>query len=240
MPSATPWEKRKEKTIPDISLYDHLRTTAAIAACIGRELTDTEVDDELKRHIAKKESDRNISALIKGDISGIQNFLYHILSDGAANQLRGRSLYLQLLTEAIAHYVLKQLDLPGTNLILASGGHFYILAPYTAAKEKLNTLRQQISQKLWALHKGDISCMLAGISIKARDFQAKNFLCKWDAVSGKVQQRKHQKWSEMGTQQMFENLFEPYENRDVDDPDKTRKTIGSLMISASNYGLQNI
>ena len=223
MPSATPWEKSEEKTIPDISLYDHLRTTAAIAACIGRELTEIEVDEELKRHIAKKESDRNISALIKGDISGIQNFLYHVLSDGAANQLRGRSLYLQLLTEAIAHYVLKQFDLPITNLILASGGHFYILAPYSEAKEQLDTLRQKISEKLWTLHKGDLSCLLAGISIKARDFKAENFLSKWDAVSEKVQQRKQQKWAEMDSEIMFQNLFEPYQNRAVDDSDESEK-----------------
>lgn len=227
MPSATPWEKSEERTIPDISLYDHLRTTAAIAACIGRELTEAEVDDELKRQIAKKESDKNISALIKGDISGIQNFLYHVLSDGAANQLRGRSLYLQLLTEAIAHWVLKQFDLPITNLLLASGGHFYILAPYSEAKEQLDTLRQKISEKLWTLHKGGISCILAGISIKARDFQARNFLGKWDAVSGKVQQRKQQKWSEMDSEVMFQNLFKPYED-EQDEAEKDPWQFGEL------------
>lgn len=218
IPSATPWKKDGKKTIPDISLYDHLRTTAAIAACIGRELKDeTEVDEELILLSGKKESDRNICALIKGDISGIQNFLYHIQSDGASNQLRGRSFYLQLLTEAIAHYVLKQFDLPITNLILASGGHFYILAPYTDSKEKLNTSRQEISQKLWELHRGDISCIFAGIPIKARDFKAENFTKKWDAVSDKVNQRKQQKWSELGAQGMFDNLFEPHDDRVIDE-----------------------
>ena len=215
MPSATPWEQGKEKTIPDISLYDHLRTTAAIAACIGRELSETEVDEELKLRIAKKESDRNICALIKGDISGIQNFLYHILSDRASNQLRGRSFYLQLLTEAIAHWVLKQFDLPITNLLLASGGHFSILAPYTESKEKLNTIRQTISQKLWQLHQSELSCILSGISMKAHDFKADNFPSKWDAVAGKVNERKLKKWSEMGAQDMFQNLFEPYVNKEV-------------------------
>ena len=43
----------------------------------------------LKRN---KDSDKKICALIKGDISGIQNFLYQIVSDGAANQLRGSLL----------------------------------------------------------------------------------------------------------------------------------------------------
>ena len=224
MPSATSSEKSKEKTIPDISLYNHLRTTAAIAACIGRELTtDTEVDEELNLLIAKKESNRKICALIKGDISGIQNFLYHIVSDGASNQLRGRSFYLQLLTEAIAHWILRQLELPLTNLLLASGGLFYILAPYSEAKEKLDTLRQKISEKLWELHWGDISCILARKSIKAHDFKAENFSKKWGEVSEKVQQRKQQKWSEMDTHQMFENLFEPYQNGEVSDSDENEK-----------------
>ena len=229
IPSATPWEKGEKRTVPDISLYDHLRTTAAIAACIGRGLNETEVDEELKLlndnidgrgNLAPtggktEESQRNICALIKGDISGIQNFLYHILSDGASNQLRGRSFYLQLLTEAIAHWVLKQFDLPITNLLLASGGHFSILAPYTESKEKLNTIRQTISKKLWQLHQSELSCILAGVSIKAHDFKADNFPSKWDAVAGKVNERKQEKWSEMGAQDMFQNLFEPYVNKEV-------------------------
>ena len=217
IPSATPWEKEGKRTVPDISLYDHLRTTAAIAACIGRELSETEVDEELKLLIAKKESDRNICALIKGDISGIQNFLYHILSDGASNQLRGRSFYLQLLTEAIAHWVLKQFDLPITNLLLASGGHFSIIAPYAESKEKLNTIRQTISKKLWQLHQSELSCILAGISMKAHDFKADNFPSKWDAVAGKVNERKQKKWSEMEAQEMFDNLFEPHDDRVIDE-----------------------
>lgn len=213
IPAATPWEKDNKKTIPDISLYDHLRTTAAIAACIGNELNDVDKIDEFLAN--PKESDHNICALIKGDISGIQNFLYHIQSDGASNQLRGRSFYLQLLTEAIAHYVLKQFELPITNLILASGGHFFILAPYTKSKEKLSITRQEISQKLWQLHTGDISCMLAGIPIKARDFKVENFTAKWDDVSKKVNERKQQKWSELEAEQMFDNLFEPSDDRTI-------------------------
>ena len=215
IPSSTPWGEDAEREIPDISLYDHLRTTAAIAACIGRELSETEVDAQLS---TQKNVNKEICALIKGDISGIQSFLYQILSEGAANQLRGRSFYLQLLTEAIAQGVLRQFDLPITNLLFASGGHFYILAPYTEAKTKLDTIRQNISKKLWELHKGDLSCILAGISIKARDFASKNFPDKWKRVSEKVQERKQEKWAELGPKEMFENLFEPHK-----DPDQNRE-----------------
>lgn len=212
MPSATPWGHGKQKTVPDISLYDHLRTTAAIAACIGRELSETEINEHLSK---QKKLDRPICALIKGDISGIQNFLYQILSDGAARELRGRSFYLQLLTEAIAHWILRQFDLPITNLLSTSGGHFYILAPYSEAKDKLDTLRKKISEKLWELHKGDLSCLLAGIPITTDDFNAEKFSNKWDSVREKVNERKQEKWSELDTQAMFENFFEPHRNKEV-------------------------
>ena len=214
MPSATPWELREEKTVPDISLYDHLRTTAAIATCIGRELTDETEVDALFNNLNK--SDYKICALIKGDISGIQNFLYHIQSDGASNQLRGRSFYLQLLMEAIAHWVLKQLDLPITNLILASGGHFIILAPYTATKNRLDTLRKQISGKLWELHKEKLYCLLDYTDVEIKDFLVQRFSNKWGEVSDRIHLRKQKKWSEMEAKQMFDNLFVPQENKEVD------------------------
>ena len=208
MPSSTPWGRSDERTVPDISLYDHLRTTAAIAACLGRELTEeTETDALLRR---RNLADTKICTLIKGDLSGIQNFLYHILSDGAARQLRGRSFYLQLLTEAIAHWVLRQFDLPITNLLLSSGGHFYILAPYSEAEKQLDGLREKLSEKLWRLHRGDLACLLAGISITADDFGADNFSRKWDDVSAKLHQSKQQKWSEMGADGMYKHLFTSY------------------------------
>ena len=208
MPSSTPWGRSDERTVPDISLYDHLRTTAAIAACLGRELTEeTEIDALLRR---RNLADTKICTLIKGDISGIQNFLYHILSDGAARQLRGRSFYLQLLTEAIAHWVLRQFDLPITNLLLSSGGHFYILAPYSEAETKLDGLRERLSEKLWRLHRGDLACILGDIPITAADFSAENFADKWDGVGGNVHRQKQQKWLEMGAEGMYEHLFTPY------------------------------
>ncbi len=209
MPSATPWGQGREKTVPDISLYDHLRTTAAIAACVGRELTEeTEIDARLRR---RNLADTKICTLIKGDLSGIQNFLYHILSDGAARQLRGRSFYLQLLTEAIAQWILRHFDLPITNLLLSSGGHFYILAPYREAEAKLDGLRERLSEKLWRLHRGDLACLLGDTPITANDFESDKFSDKWDSVSTTLRQQKQQKWLEMGAERMFEHLFTPYE-----------------------------
>ncbi len=194
---------------PDVSLYDFLRTTAAIAACIAREkLSEGDID----AHLRDKNPQRELCLLLKGDISGIQSFLYQILSDGAARQLRGRSFYLQLLTEAIAHWVLRKLELPIANLLLATGGHFYLLAPYTEANEALEDWRREISEKLWTLHQGDLSFLLAGTPITVGDFKPEKFSDKWDDVSKKVNRGKDKKWAELGDT-MFSQLFEPFTQR---------------------------
>ena len=191
---------------PDVSLYDFLRTTAAIAACIAREgLSEADIDAQL----SDDPPEQALCMLLKGDISGIQSFLYQILSDGAARQLRGRSFYLQLLTEAIAHWVLRQLDLPIVNLLLASGGHFYILAPYTDANEKLAELQRKISEKLWTFHESELSFTLAGTPVTIGDFKPAEFSNRWGDVSVEVNDRKQKKWSEMETDAMFERLFKP-------------------------------
>lgn len=219
--SRMPSEQDEDSPESDISLYDHLRTTAAIAACIGRELAE---DSDIAPFLTiPQESNRKICALIKGDISGIQNFLYHILSDGAARQLRGRSFYLQLLTEAIAHWVLKQLDLPITNLLLASGGHFYILAPYTDTKQKFDMFRKGISDKLWALHKGELYCILDYVSVTAGEFESESFSKKWSEVAENVHQSKQKKWAELGSDAMFNSLFKPHGNEQVDEPEDTEQ-----------------
>ena len=172
--------------------------------------------------------------LLKGDISGIQSFLYQILSDGAARQLRGRSFYLQLLTEAIAHWVLRQLGLPIVNLILASGGHFYILAPYTKASEKLEKLQRKISEKLWTLHQSDLSFILAGTPVTTGDFKPEKFSSKWGAASIAVNNKKQKKWLEMGHEAMFDKLFKPTpwmleaEDDEQDDEQKDLWKFGEL------------
>ena len=78
-----------------ISLYDHLKTTAAIASCSY--LFDNESDSK----------DKNKFIIINGDISGIQKFIYRVSSpqeaqSGMSKRLRGRSIYISLLNEDIA------------------------------------------------------------------------------------------------------------------------------------------
>ncbi len=209
MPSATPWEGGHEQTVPDISLYDHLRTTAAIAACVHREIAPDDLNGYLKRF-----PERPLCALIKGDISGLQNFLYRIKSDGASLELRGRSFYLQLLTEAIALWILRRFDLPITNLLLASGGHFYLLLPYRKAREEIDALRAEIAEKLWQAHREELSIVLAGVPVTASNFD--EFSKKWKIVSEEIERQKQTKWRELPSEKMFDLFFTPRDERETE------------------------
>jgi CRISPR-associated protein Csm1 len=190
---------------PDISMYDHSRITAALTACFvdmrpndAKQMLDA-AERSFKKQGAgndKATLDREVALLVAGDISGIQNFIYTISSRGAASALRGRSLYLQLLTEAIARFVLRRLNLPITNLIQASGGHFYILARATDV-ETLKEIQRDISRVLLAFHRGDLYLALEGVPLRATDFKGGMLSAKWQELSNMLRTAKTRKFSEM-------------------------------------------
>ncbi len=65
------------------------------------------------------------------DISGIQDFIYTVASDGALKALRTRSLYLELIMENFVDDLLEKIGLARTNLIYCGGGHAYLLLSNT-------------------------------------------------------------------------------------------------------------
>jgi len=67
-----------------------------------------------------------------GDISGIQTYIFDITSSaagGIARRLRARSLFVQLCSEVAAHKILHRFQLPLWNVLMNSGGNFYLLLP---------------------------------------------------------------------------------------------------------------
>ncbi len=218
MPSATPWADGDRRTVPDVSLYDHLKSTAAIAACLYRELGPDEQDGLLaalrKGEVHSSALQRPVCALLKGDVSGTQDFLYLMTSRGAAAGLRGRSFYLQLLTECVAHRLLDRLGMPPTNLLFAKGGHFYLLLPFRQTCEMFEELHKELGDKLWRAHQGDLSLLLDSVPVGARDFLESEqggqaFAHKWSEVSERVNAAKERKWAQAGPTWMAEAMFTP-------------------------------
>lgn len=120
---------------PDISLYDHLKTTAAIGACISEYLLSSGERNYKKRLFLEETAFRKENAflLYSADISGIQKFLYTVASDKALRSLRSRSFFLELLMEHYLDELLAGCGVSRANLIYSGGGHCYVLLPNTAA-----------------------------------------------------------------------------------------------------------
>ena len=62
--------------IPDISLFDHAKTTAAIALCLHDEYTEGSLTPNGIKKMTQNE-DKHFM-LISGDVSGIQNFIFNV------------------------------------------------------------------------------------------------------------------------------------------------------------------
>jgi CRISPR-associated protein Csm1 len=122
---------------PDVSLYDHSKTTAALAICLYDFNQSNGQPDEP-------------FLLIGADFSGIQSYLYQIVSKYAGKNLKGRSFFLRILSDSVVRYLLKELNLFQANVIYNSGGGFYLIAPNTAfVRERLQKLANTIETKFF-------------------------------------------------------------------------------------------
>jgi CRISPR-associated protein Csm1 len=140
---------------PDISLFDHLKTTAAIAACL-----------------AEPELPAEPFILAATDFGGIQNYIYSIRmgAGGLARRLRARSFNVAMLGDTVVHRILRNLDLPMTNCLISSGGRSYLLLPNSLkAKEAMNNTRLEIDT--WSIREtlGEIRMNLAFVPLTKED-----------------------------------------------------------------------
>jgi len=174
-------------SLPDVSLYDHSRMTAALAAAM-----------------AERKDGQPIAQLIGGDLSGVQKFIYTITSSGATSALRGRSFYLQALTDAAARYILRKLELPITSLVYAGGGNFYLLAPPGA---DLQSLREYISRVLLYHHSGDLYLAIGALDLQEGDFFGGKITDRWQALTDQLNRVKLQPFVELGGR--LKDIFEP-------------------------------
>lgn len=182
---------------PDVSLYDHSRMTAALAACLTGK-SEATLDAVLR---APEQSPEPTALLVGGDISGVQDFIYTLTDRGATSALRGRSFYLQLLTEVVTRYVLRRLELPISNLIYQGGGAFYLLAR-SDDKDKLREIQQEISRVLLAHHRGDLYLALADVPLAAADFYGGRISGKWEDLARILRGVKQRRFAELDEQEL--------------------------------------
>ncbi|MDY4479621.1 MAG: type III-A CRISPR-associated protein Cas10/Csm1 [[Pasteurella] aerogenes] len=148
IPSATAFGVK-----PEVSLYDHSKTTAALATALWRWHEENQLTGQDQ---AVKLADRSTSwneqkfLLIQGDFFGIQDFIFSGGSDSnkqAAKLLRGRSFQVSLFTELAALKLLQACELPSTSQIINAAGKFLIVAPNTAKiKATVTQVQNELNQ----------------------------------------------------------------------------------------------
>ena len=147
-----PASTRKEE-IEDVSLFEHQKATAALAACLYCYHEEKGTSDE--QAIRNKDDQKYL--LFCGDISGIQAFIYQISSKGAYKTLKGRSFFIQLLAEMLARKYVETFSLTPANILYASGGKFYLLLPNTdLVADELPKLKDSINHELFRQFNGDL------------------------------------------------------------------------------------
>ena len=175
---------------PDVSLYDHLRVTAALAVCVGEQETKTVAAWEAMTRQGRF-PDEPVALLVGGDLSGIQQFLYAVSAAGAAKGLRGRSAYLALLSDAVVDFLLRELALPPTQVLYSSGGHFYLLVPPSAGP-RIPELAHEITRHLVEAHGGNLALLLDAVPITGRDLRVaeQRLAERWAELTRRLGERK--------------------------------------------------
>ncbi len=181
-------------TVPDVSLYDHSKSTSAIASSLYlyHKETDTLTFEAVKDYETKK------FLLISGDFYGIQDFIFSAggsTNKASAKLLRGRSFYVSLLSELAADMICRELGLPITCVILNAAGKFTILAPNTErVRRSVESAEGEINNWLIKNFYGQASMGLSMIAASPNDFVKGNFANLWKILSQAVDRKKYSRF----------------------------------------------
>jgi len=202
IPAATP--TRVGANVPDISLYEHSRVTAAIAACLAADERDEKEVREWRTNFDrasfnsgaipdKEVFGKTLCRLVCGDLSGIQEFLYALPRKGAAKTLRARSFALQLVASACAEYVCARAGVPPCNIIYSGGGRFYLLLPEHSATADIARTLDALVQDHFG---GALAVVIGEEPLCLGDFLPGNFSGAWRKAGDRCSEKKTRKFSE--------------------------------------------
>ncbi|VEI57506.1 CRISPR-associated protein Cas10/Csm1, subtype III-A/MTUBE [Pasteurella multocida] len=212
IPSATAFGVK-----PEVSLYDHSKTTAALATALWRwheenDLTDSAQVNNLRN---RKESwNENKFLLIQGDFFGIQDFIFSGGSETnkeAAKLLRGRSFQVSLFTELAALKILQACQLPSTSQISNAAGKFLIVAPNTeSVKQALIQVQQELNQWFIEHTYGLIGLGIASLHASCNDFTENNFSALQTKLFQQLEKIKLQRLDLTENTSSVQNIQYPY------------------------------
>jgi CRISPR-associated protein Csm1 len=158
---------------PDISLHDHHRVAAAIAAAAYGWHAETGTLDDAK---AIQDRDAKKYRFLVGDLSGIQSTLFQLANEqvkGLNRILRARSFLFGMTVEAAALHCRRELGLPVFSVVQNAGGRLLMLVPATRGMDgKIEQIRRTIEAWIYGRYYGGLSLNLS----LSGSFAGKDFL----------------------------------------------------------------
>jgi CRISPR-associated protein Csm1 len=225
--------------LPDVSLFDHLKTSAAFAVCLYDYLAENKFSTLPSR------ADKPF-LLIGGDLSGIQKFIYGIIARGAAKNLKGRSFYLHLLVDNIVQALVDELELFDSNIIYSSGGGFYLLAPNNSSiTEKLILFNRKIEKQLFDFHKTDLYFSFAAVPFGEEEIYFSNNSGKrtignvWEDLTRELSNNKEKRFKHL-IETEYDTFFMPGESGGIREKDAiTGEEIAGKSIKLDDHTLSS-
>jgi len=207
---------------PNSSLFEHMKLTGAFSHCFAEYFNENKeaYDYNIGSRIILKDGYFPI-IMVCCDVYGIQNFIYNISNKSAMKSLKGRSFYVQLLTETLSEELLESCNLSIVNQIYSAGGKFYLLLPNT--KDVMNIVKKfyaKTQEKLWDEYKGKVSINLAiqqftlvkgRTSLMAKIPNEDNKFSigeLWHRLADETAKSKKSKYNDV-IKHHYKNLFEP-------------------------------
>lgn len=161
---------------PDISLHDHSRLAAALAAALyAWHAEKNTLDDESEVRDASAAKFR----FLVGDLSGIQTALFRLAGQqvkGVNKILRARSFLMGMLVEGGALLARREYRLTVFSVLQSAGGRFLMLVPNTEdAEQKAGRLREKVERWMWDRYLGELALNIALSEPFSGDDLEKNF-----------------------------------------------------------------
>lgn len=181
------------KALSDISLFDHMISTAGIAQALYAYHKNSgaipEIEDKEEKFI-----------LLGGDLSGIQDYIFGISKNsgkGVSKILRARSFFLQSVTSSIILNIQKRLNLSSVCRLIDSGGKFILILPNSEwVRSQLSILDKEIQTWFRNRFKGKLSAVLSvNVYASHNDLHIKNFRYKLDEANESIETAKLRKFS---------------------------------------------
>ncbi len=193
IPSATAFG-----TKPNVSLYDHLKSTSAFASALYR-YHHHEIEEGVLIDInSEAEWKKKKFLVISGDFFGIQKFIFSGAVENnkaLAKTLRGKSAMVSIVTELAALKLVQELGLASTSVIQNVAGKFMIIADNTPETiDKLKKTKKSLTEWFLKNTYGESGIGIVYAEASCHDFSHKKLHALQEVIRYKLEDIKSRKF----------------------------------------------